>query len=119
MKNTIQLFEFISAALNFLSNCYEEEVYHIEKEHGPGCYPDHLIKHISKIENAVIINPRSFLYNIIFYDMYIIDILDILGSFPRAAYILYEYKDFDGSTAIDLLKHQGKYESLKYRLLRE
>lgn len=113
MQDTIQVLQAATEILQFLSINYNRE----SESYDYPCYPDHLIKSVSSIENVALYKPASILDRILRYDLYTLEVLDILKYYPKALVIMCQYKEPNETTTIDLLKEHESYSYILHRYL--
>lgn len=98
------------------SNYNQESILYKKGQSISDVYPDHLIKPLSNINHCALYRPESILYKVVFHDIYLLDVLDILQNYPLALEIMCNHTE-DGKCTTDILKRHEYYEFIKCNYL--
>lgn len=109
MENTIQLLKASADILKLLEFEYDDAASRMPET----CYPDHLIKPISAIENAALYDSASILYDVFIHDICVFRILQVIQYYPLALPIMCRYKGPDGKSTLQLMKEHEHYRTIK------
>lgn len=113
MDETIEILRASTEILTFLKINYNE----LAESYEYPSYPDHLINDIAGIDNAALYNSTSILDRSLRYDLYTLEILDILRYYPKALLAMCLYREPDEKTTIELLKEHKSYNYILHRYL--
>lgn len=100
MLGTIQILRANADILTLLNDEYNRE----SEQCPPHCYPDHLLKPMIGIEEASLHDPLSVLFRVADYEIYLIEVLEILQKYPLVLLDMCNYVGTNGKSTLSMIE---------------